>query len=71
MYATGIHVWYHSRSKGAPLLATVIGPSPSGLEFLQIQYQGTGDKVCGPYSSQVMSVGGNTGCISSSPHRSA
>ena len=36
---------YHSRSKGAPLLATVIGPSPSGPEFLYIQYQGTREKV--------------------------
>ena len=28
MYAKGAHVWYHSRSKGAPLLAIVIGHSP-------------------------------------------
>jgi hypothetical protein len=77
MYATGAHVWYHSRSKGAPLLETVMGPSPSGPVFLHIQYQGTGDKVvdhtegCGPYSTQVMPVGGSTSCISSSPHHSA
>ena len=44
MYATGTHVWYHSCSKGAPLLATVIGPSPSGLESLHFRYQGIGDK---------------------------
>ena len=36
MYATGTHVWYHSRSKGGLLLATYIGPSPSGPEFLHI-----------------------------------
>ena len=45
MYAIGAYVWYHSRSKGGPLLATVIGPPPSGPEFLHIQYQGTGVKV--------------------------
>ena len=33
MYAIGVHVWYHSRTK-----ATVIGPSPAGPEFLHIQY---------------------------------
>ena len=77
MYAIGAHVWYHPRSKGAPLLVSVTGPSPSGPEFLHIQYQGTGDKVvdhtegCGPYSTQVMPVGGSTSCISSSPHHSA
>ena len=38
MYAVGDYVWYHSRSRGGPLLATVIGPSPSGPEFLHIQY---------------------------------
>ena len=31
--------------QGCPASATVIGPSPSGPEFLHIQYQGTGDKV--------------------------
>jgi len=45
MYATGAHVWYHSHSKAAPLLATVIGPSPSGLKFLHIQPQSIEDKV--------------------------
>ena len=34
MYAIGAHVWYHSRSKGGPLLATVI--APSGPQFLHI-----------------------------------
>ena len=43
--AIGAHVWYHSRSKGALLLATVIDPSPAGPESLHIQYHGTGDKV--------------------------
>ena len=41
MYARSDHVWYHSRSRGVPLLATVIWPSPSGPEFLHIQYRGT------------------------------
>ena len=41
MYAISTHVWYHSRSKGPLLLATVIGPSPSGPEFLHVQYPGT------------------------------
>ena len=45
MYTIGAHVWYHSHSKAGPLLATVIGPSPSGPEFLHIQYQGPGAKV--------------------------
>ena len=45
MYATGTGVWYQSRSKGGLLLATVIGLSPSGPEFLHIRSQGTGDKV--------------------------
>ena len=34
--------WY---SKGGPLLATDIGPSPSGPEFLHIRHQGTGNQV--------------------------
>ena len=37
-------LWYRSRSKGAPLLETVIGRWPTGPEFLHIPYQGTGDK---------------------------
>jgi hypothetical protein len=45
MYATGAHAWCYSRSKGALLLATIIGPSPSGPEFLHIQYQGLGEKL--------------------------
>ena len=35
---TGNHIWCHSRSRGIPLLATGSGPSPSGPEFLHIQY---------------------------------
>ena len=31
MYATSDHVWYHSRSRGVPLLATVLGPHPLDL----------------------------------------
>ena len=40
MYATGNHVCYLSCSRGVPLLAPVVGPSPSGPEFLNIQYRG-------------------------------
>ena len=40
-----MHVWYHCRSKAAPLLVIVIGPSPAGPKFLHIQYRGTGNKV--------------------------
>ena len=42
MYAAGTNVWYHNRSKGAALLATVIGPPPSGPELLHMQCQGMG-----------------------------
>ena len=38
MYATGAHIRYDSCSMGARLLATVIGPSPSRLDFPHIQY---------------------------------
>ena len=37
----GIMSGTQSRSRGVPLLATVIGPSPSGPEFLYYQYRGT------------------------------
>ena len=30
--------WYHSRTLGAHVLATVVGPSPTGLQFRHIRY---------------------------------
>ena len=45
MYATGTRVWHHSRSKGGPLLATVISPSSSGSEFLHIDTRVLGTRL--------------------------
>ena len=38
MFSPGDHVWYHSRTLGAHVLATVVGPSPNGPQFCHIRY---------------------------------
>ena len=38
MFSPGNHVWYHSRTLGAHVLATVVGPSPNGPQFCHIRY---------------------------------
>jgi hypothetical protein len=38
MFSPGDRVWYHSRTLGAHVLATVVGPSPNGPQFCHIQY---------------------------------
>ena len=38
MFSPGDHVRYHSRTLGAHVLATVVGPSPNGTQFCHIQY---------------------------------
>ena len=38
MFSPGDHVRYHSRTLGAHVLATVVGPSPNGLQFCHIRY---------------------------------
>ena len=37
MFSPGDCVWYHSRTLGAHVLATVVGPSPNGPQFCHIQ----------------------------------
>ena len=37
MFSPGDHVQYHSRTLGAHVLATVVGPSPNGPQFCHIQ----------------------------------
>ena len=38
MFSPGDHVRYHSRTLGAHVLATVVGPSPNGPHFCHIWY---------------------------------
>ena len=38
MFSPGDHVRYHSRTLGAHVLATVVGPSPNGTQFCHIRY---------------------------------
>ena len=38
MFSPGDHVRYHSRTLGAHVLATVVGPSPNGLQFCHFRY---------------------------------
>ena len=38
MFSPGDHVRYHSRTLGAHVLATVVGPSPNGAQFCHIRY---------------------------------
>ena len=38
MFSPGDRVWYNSRTLGAYVLATVVGPSPSGPQFCHIRY---------------------------------
>ena len=38
MFSPGDHVWYHSSTLGAHVLATVVGPSPNGPQFCHIRY---------------------------------
>jgi len=38
MFSPGDHVRYHSRTLGAHVLATVVGPSPNGPQFCHIRY---------------------------------
>eukprot|EP00670_Eutreptiella_braarudii_P003542 CAMPEP_0174300584 /NCGR_PEP_ID=MMETSP0809-20121228/58540_1 /TAXON_ID=73025 ORGANISM="Eutreptiella gymnastica-like, Strain CCMP1594" /NCGR_SAMPLE_ID=MMETSP0809 /ASSEMBLY_ACC=CAM_ASM_000658 /LENGTH=126 /DNA_ID=CAMNT_0015406175 /DNA_START=2246 /DNA_END=2626 /DNA_ORIENTATION=- len=38
MFSPGDHVRYHSRTLGAHVLATVVGPSPNGMQFCHIRY---------------------------------
>ena len=38
MFSPGDHVRYHSRTLGAHVLATVVGPSPNWLQFCHIWY---------------------------------
>ena len=38
MFSPGDRVWYHSRTRGAHVLATVVGPSPKGPQFCHIWY---------------------------------
>ena len=38
MFSPGDHARYHSRTLGAHVLATVVGPSPNGPQFCHIQY---------------------------------
>ena len=38
MFSPGDHVWYHSRTLGAHVLATLVGPSPDGPQFCHIRY---------------------------------
>ena len=38
MFSPGDHVRYHSRTLGAHVLATVVGPSPNGPQFCRIRY---------------------------------
>ena len=38
MFSPGDHVRYHSRTCGAHVLATVVGPSPNGTQFCHIRY---------------------------------
>ena len=38
MFSPGDHVRYHSRTLGAHVLATVVGPSPNGQQFCHIRY---------------------------------
>ena len=37
MFSPGDRVWYHSRTLGAHVLATVVGPSPNGPQFCHIE----------------------------------
>ena len=41
MFSLGDRVWYHSRTLGAHVLATVVGPSPNGLQFCHIWCMGS------------------------------
>ena len=38
MFSPGDHVRYHSRTLGAHVLATVVGPLPNGPQFCHIRY---------------------------------
>ena len=38
MFSPCDHVWYQSRTLGAHLLATVVGPSPNGPQFCHMRY---------------------------------
>ena len=38
MFSPGDRVWYHSRTRGTHVLATVVGPSPNGPQFCHIRY---------------------------------
>ena len=38
MFSPGDRVRYHSRTLGAHVLATVVGPSPNGPQFCHIRY---------------------------------
>ena len=38
MFSPGDHVRYHSRTLGAHVLATIVGPSPIGPQFCHIRY---------------------------------
>ena len=42
MFFPGDCVWYHSRTRGAHVLATVVGPSPNGLQFCHIRHMRPG-----------------------------
>ena len=38
MFCPGDCAWYHSRTLGAHVLATAVGPSPNGPQFCHIRY---------------------------------
>ena len=38
MFSPGDHVRYHSHTLGAHVLATVVGPSPTGPQFCHVRY---------------------------------
>ena len=65
MFSPGDHVRYHSRTLGAQVLATVVGPSPNGMQFCHIRYIRPGGvtpvdvqqfKVCYPRTQKFFTV---------------
>ena len=74
IFSPGDRIWYHSRTLGAHVLATVVEPSPNGPQFCHIQYIRPGESLqwimreargCGSCITQFSRVAGHHphGCL--------
>ena len=69
MLSPGDREWYHSRTFGAHVLATVVGPSPNGPQLCHMQYIRPGGVTEVDHeSAPTLKARGCGGCITQSLH---